>query len=69
LTISLVRELPELLKPRKIEIGSVTAPTHRAKAKVVGAANDEIEAAYPVSAGGGAPPPPPTGRGGGPSTE
>lgn len=41
LTINLVRELPEILKPRKIEIG---APSAR-KPKVVGAANDEIEAA------------------------
>ena len=43
LTIDLVRELPELLKPRKIEIGSATAA--KAKPKVVGAANDETEAA------------------------
>lgn len=42
LTIDLVRELPELLKPRKIEIGSATA---KAKPKVVDAANDETEAA------------------------
>lgn len=41
LTINLVRELPEILKPRKIEIG---APTGR-KPKVVDAANDETEAA------------------------
>ncbi len=40
LTIDLVRELPEILKPRKIEIG---APT-RAKPKTVEAAN-ETEAA------------------------
>lgn len=43
LTIDLVRELPELLKPRKIEIGSATAA--KAKPKVVDAANDETEAA------------------------
>ena len=43
LAIELVRELPELLKPRKIEIGSAAA---KPKAKVVeAAANDEIEAA------------------------
>ncbi|MEZ5996893.1 MAG: Hsp20 family protein [Hyphomonadaceae bacterium] len=41
LTVDLVRELPELLKPRKIEIG--TAP--KTKPKVVDAANDETEAA------------------------
>lgn len=41
LTIDLVRELPEVLKPRKIEIGT-TAPR---KPKVVDAANDETEAA------------------------
>lgn len=43
LTIDLVRELPELLKPRKIEIGAATAP--KSKPKVVDAANDETEAA------------------------
>lgn len=45
LTIDLVRELPEVLKPRKIEIkAAVAAP--KAKAKVVEAvANDETEAA------------------------
>ena len=43
LTIDLVRELPELLKPRKIEIGSATAA--KSKPKVVDAANDETEAA------------------------
>jgi molecular chaperone IbpA len=43
LTIDLVRELPELLKPRKIEIGG--ASTTKAKPKVVDAANDETEAA------------------------
>ncbi len=41
LTINLVRELPEILKPRKIEI-SASAPR---KPKVVDAANDETEAA------------------------
>lgn len=43
LTIDLVRELPELLKPRKIEIGPATGT--KAKPKVVDAANDETEAA------------------------
>lgn len=43
LTIDLVRELPELLKPRKIEIGSATAS--KSRPKVVDAANDETEAA------------------------
>ncbi len=43
LTIELVRELPEIMKPRKIEIGAVTAT--KAKPKVVDAANDETEAA------------------------
>jgi len=42
LTIDLVRELPEVLKPRKIEIGTTAAKT---KPKVVDAANDETEAA------------------------
>ncbi len=42
LTIDLVRELPEILKPRKIEIGSATAP--KAKPKAVEPAN-ETEAA------------------------
>jgi len=41
LTINLVRELPEILKPRKIEIGT-SAPR---RPKVVDAANDETEAA------------------------
>ena len=43
LTIDLVRELPEVLKPRKIEIGTTVAK----KSKVVDAtvANDETEAA------------------------
>lgn len=45
LTINLVRELPELLKPRKIEIGSVTAPRPKAKVVEASAANDETEAA------------------------
>ncbi|MBK6704599.1 MAG: Hsp20 family protein [Caulobacteraceae bacterium] len=43
LTIDLVRELPELLKPRKIEIGSTAGA--KSKSKVVDAANDETEAA------------------------
>lgn len=43
LTIDLVRELPEILKPRKIEIGGVTSS--KSKPKVVDAANDETEAA------------------------
>ena len=42
LTIDLVRELPEILKPRKIEISSATAPKVKAKVAV---ANDETEAA------------------------
>ncbi len=47
LTIELARELPEQLKPRKIEISSVTAGAARTKSKVVEAqaANDETEAA------------------------
>lgn len=46
LTIELVRELPELLKPRKIEISGVTATPPRAKARVVEAdAADKTEAA------------------------
>ncbi|MDZ4692700.1 Hsp20 family protein [Terricaulis sp.] len=45
LTIDLVRELPEILKPRKIEIGTTPAVAKQ-KAKVVeAAANDETEAA------------------------
>lgn len=45
LTIDLVRELPEILKPRKIEIGTTSAVAKQ-KAKVVeAAANDETEAA------------------------
>lgn len=43
LTIDLVRELPELLKPRKIAISGAT--TAKAQPKVVDAANDETEAA------------------------
>jgi len=43
LTIELVRELPEIMKPRKIEIGG--AAQTKAKPKVVDAANDETEAA------------------------
>src|SRR6185503_6385420 len=45
LTIELVRELPEIMKPRKIEIGNTTASATKAKPKVVDAANDETEAA------------------------
>ncbi len=47
LTIELVRELPELLKARKIEISDVTASAPKTKTKVVAAhaANDETEAA------------------------
>lgn len=45
LTIDLVRELPEILKPRKIEIGTSAGQGPKAKAKVVDAANDETEAA------------------------
>ncbi len=45
LTIDLMRELPEILKSRKIEIGtSAAAPKQKAKV-VEPAANDEIEAA------------------------
>lgn len=44
LTIDLVRELPELLKPRKIEIGAATPSASKAKPKPVEAAN-ETEAA------------------------
>ena len=43
LTIELVRELPEIMKPRKIEISAAAAT--KAKPKVVDAANDETEAA------------------------
>src|SRR5262249_40614025 len=47
LTINLVRELPEITKPRKIEIGAATGATPKAKPQVVDAtaANDETEAA------------------------
>lgn len=45
LTVDLVRELPDLLRPRKIDIANVTAGAPKAKAKVVEAANDETEAA------------------------
>jgi len=44
LSIDLVRELPEIMKPRKIEIG-VTTGASKTKPKVVDAANDETEAA------------------------
>lgn len=43
LTIELVRELPDILKPRKIDIGG--AASARAKPKAVDAAHEEIEAA------------------------
>jgi molecular chaperone IbpA len=43
LTIELVRELPEIMKPRKIAIGNVTKA--KSQPKVVDAANDETEAA------------------------
>src|SRR5262249_18517448 len=42
LTIDLVRELPETLKPRKIDINVGAAPAKKAKVAV---ANDETEAA------------------------
>ncbi len=47
LTIELVRELPEVLKARKIEISGVTASAPQTKTKIVTAlaANDETEAA------------------------
>ena len=45
LSIDLVRELPEIMKPRKIEIGAETKPASKTKPKVVDAANDETEAA------------------------
>ena len=47
LTLNLVRELPEIMKPRKIEIGAATAPASKTKPQVVDAtaANDETEAA------------------------
>jgi molecular chaperone IbpA len=45
LTIDLVRELPEILKPRKIEISNATATVSKTNSKVVEAANDETEAA------------------------
>ena len=44
LSIDLVRELPETLKPRKIDI-SAAAPAPKAKATVVETANDKTEAA------------------------
>ena len=43
LTIELVRELPEIMKPRKIEISATNAA--KSKPKIVDAANDETEAA------------------------
>jgi molecular chaperone IbpA len=45
LTVDLVRELPEVLKPRKIEISAATPSVSKTKSKVVEAANDETEAA------------------------
>jgi len=46
LTVELVRELPDLLKPRRIEINGVTAAAPRAKARVVEAdPANETEAA------------------------
>lgn len=44
LSVDLVRELPEIMKPRKIEIGTATAAAAKTKPKVVDAAN-ETEAA------------------------
>lgn len=41
LTIDLVRELPETLKPRKIEINAVAAPKPKAKVAPSNPANDE----------------------------
>ncbi len=45
LTIDLVRELPEVLKPRKIEIANATAGKTKSKVVEAPAANDETEAA------------------------
>ena len=47
LSVNLVRELPEILKPRKIEIGAATTGASATKPQVVDAkaANDETEAA------------------------
>ncbi len=45
LSIDLVRELPEIMKPRKIEIGAETKPASKTKPKVVEPAKDETEAA------------------------
>ncbi len=45
LTIDLVRELPEILKPRKIEINNTVAQKPKAKVVEAAAANDETEAA------------------------
>ena len=45
LTIDLVRELPEILKPRKIEISAATTPAAKTKVVEAGAANDATEAA------------------------
>lgn len=47
LTVELVRELPETLKPRKIDISNVTVGAVKTKTRIVEAqaANDETEAA------------------------
>ena len=45
LTIDLVRELPETLKPRRIDIAAAAAPKAKAKVLDAEAANDKIEAA------------------------
>lgn len=45
LTIDLVRELPDILKPRKIDISNGAAGAPKGKTKVAVAANDETEAA------------------------
>lgn len=45
LTIDLVRELPEILKPRKIEIANTATQKPKAKVVEAAAANDETEAA------------------------
>ena len=45
MTIELVRELPEALKPRTIQINAKSAPKQKAKVVDTQAANDETEAA------------------------
>jgi molecular chaperone IbpA len=45
LTIDLVRELPEILKARKIEISGAAAPAKKSKVVEAAVANDETEAA------------------------